>query len=148
MRPIQEDHGILQARFSSDRGTRGYAPLAVMQTETEVELRDKNPTKLSHEAALRAISTKCIGSRTLTERLLLPANNHDIASNRHKSKMGGRVMNRSLTLAHAKKITIDNQVGQAMVTANTESLADAHDTRRQRHKSIVPKNYCTVNRAR
>lgn len=125
LRPIQEAMES-QARFSSDAAHELRTPLAVMQTETEVELRDKKSTKLSHEAALRSNLDEVHRLRTLTERLLLLANNHDIALEPTQIEdVAVEVMNRSLTLAHAKKITIDNQVGQAMVTANTESLADA-----------------------
>ncbi|MFZ1458961.1 MAG: HAMP domain-containing sensor histidine kinase [Candidatus Saccharimonadales bacterium] len=124
LRPIQEAME-LQARFSSDAAHELRTPLAVMQTETEVTLRDKKSSKESYSTTLQSNLDEVHRLRTLTDRLLLLANNHDMPLAAVQIEdVAVEAMNRSLVLAQAKKIIIDNQVGQALATANVDSLTD------------------------
>ncbi|MFZ1812561.1 MAG: HAMP domain-containing sensor histidine kinase [Candidatus Saccharimonadales bacterium] len=124
LRPIQ-DAMESQARFSSDAAHELRTPLAVMQTETEVALRDKKASKLSYEETLRSNLDEVNRLRTLTDRLLMLAHNQSIElAPTRLDDVASEAMNRSLTLAQAKNIMIDNQVGRVSVSAHAESLID------------------------
>jgi signal transduction histidine kinase len=63
--------------------------------------------------------------RTLTDRLLMLANNHDIALGPTPLEpLAIEAVNRTIPLAQAKKISIENKVGQVHVTGNSDSLTD------------------------
>ncbi|MGB3023557.1 MAG: HAMP domain-containing sensor histidine kinase [Candidatus Saccharimonadales bacterium] len=124
LRPIQETLEA-QARFSSDAAHELRTPLAVMQTETEVELRDKKSTKASHAETLQSNLDEVHRLRTLTDRLLLLANNQDMPLTTVQIEdVAVEAVNRSVAIAQAKNIAIDNTISPALVTANVESLTD------------------------
>jgi signal transduction histidine kinase len=63
--------------------------------------------------------------RTLTDRLLMLANNHDISlSPTSLEVVAIEAVNRTIPLAQAKKISIKNTVRDITVVANAESLTD------------------------
>lgn len=122
--PIQ-DAMEAQARFSSDAAHELRTPLAVMQTETEVALRDTKSSKNSYGDALRSNLDEVHRLRTLTDRLLVLSSNHEIEiGDVQLDDVAGEAMNRSITLAQSKHIAIDNTVGRVAVRANADSLAD------------------------
>lgn len=124
LRPIQKTLEA-QARFSSDAAHELHTPLAVMQTETEVELRDKKSTKASHAEILQSNLDEVHRLRTLTDRLLLLANNQDMPLTAVQIEdIAVEAVNRSVAIAQAKNIAIDNTISPALVTANVESLTD------------------------
>lgn len=124
LQPIEEAHEA-QSRFASDAAHELRTPLAVMQTEMEVELRDVKSTKKSHEAAIRSSLEEVDRLRTLTERLLA-------LSSRHGLELGSvqiedvaiDAVNHVIPMASLKKTSIDNKVGSQNVIAQSDSLRD------------------------
>lgn len=124
LRPI-EDMMESQVRFSSDAAHELRTPLAVMQAETEVALRDKKATKATHAETLQSNLDEVHRLRTLTDRLLLLAHNNDIElAEVAVDDVATEAMNRVIPLAQAKDIAIDLRIDRATVRANAESLTD------------------------
>ena len=124
LRPIRQALES-QARFSSDAAHELRTPLAVIQTETEVALRDRKATKASYGKILQSNLDEVNRLRILTDRLLMLANNHDIPCIPVSlDDIASDAMNRSISAAQHKDITIDNQVGPVTAMANAESLVD------------------------
>ncbi len=124
LRPI---HDVLEAqtRFSSDAAHELRTPLAVMQTEIEVALRDKKASKQSHTEVLASNLDEVHRLRTLTDRLLLLAGNEELPLS--VVSVEGVVMDaatRAIPLAQAKDISVENNVRDAKVVANDEALGD------------------------
>ncbi|QQS19883.1 HAMP domain-containing histidine kinase [Candidatus Saccharibacteria bacterium] len=124
LQPV-EDALEAQTRFSSDAAHELRTPLTIMQSEIEVSLRSKNATKQSREALLRSSLDEVQHMRTLTDRLLLLADNNDmpLAPNLLEP-IAIEAVNRVIPLAQAKKISVDNSVGAITVIGNAESLTD------------------------
>jgi signal transduction histidine kinase len=124
LRPI-EDALEAQSRFSSDAAHELRTPLAIMQSEIEVELRNKKASKQTHEQALMSNLEEVERLRTLTDRLLLLAGNQDLPLGTVSIEDAAiEAVNRMIPLAQAKKISIDNAVVPASVRANYDSLVD------------------------
>ncbi len=124
LRPI---HDVLEAqtRFSSDAAHELRTPLAVMQTEIEVALRDKKATKKTHDEVLASNLDEVHRLRTLTDRLLLLAGNEELPLS--TVAVEGVVMDavtRAIPLAQAKSIAVENSVGEAYALANDDALGD------------------------
>lgn len=114
-----------QTRFSSDAAHELRTPLTIMQSEIEVGLRDKKATRQSHAELLQSNLDEVQHMRTLTDRLLMLANNHDIILGPTSlESVAIEAVNRSIPLASAKKIAIENKVGDLHATGNAESLTD------------------------
>lgn len=114
-----------QARFTSDAAHELRTPLAVMQTGTEVALRDHHATKKSHEAVLQSNLDEIHRLRLLTDRLLMLANEHEIELVPVAvDDAANEAMNRSIVIAQTKHISIDNRVGRHTALAHQESLTD------------------------
>lgn len=125
LRPVEEALES-QTRFSSDAAHELRTPLTIMQSEFEVGLRDKTATKASHAALLASSLDEVHHMRTLTDRLLMLANNHDISLSPTSLKVAAiEAVNRTIPLARKqKKISIENTVRDITVVANAESLTD------------------------
>lgn len=114
-----------QTRFSSDAAHELRTPLTIMQSEIEVGLRNHKATKTTHAALLRSNLDEVQHMRTLTDRLLLLANNHDIPMTTVSLEaVAIEAVNRCIPLAQAKHIIIHNSARDVRVTGNTESLTD------------------------
>ena len=124
LQPI-EDALESQSRFSSDAAHELRTPLAIMQSEIEVEMRNKKATKASHEATLVSNLEEVERLRTLADRLLLLAGNQDLPlGSVQLEETAIDAVNRLIPLAQDKQISVHNEVKPSVVRANYESLAD------------------------
>ena len=124
LQPV-EDALEAQTRFSSDAAHELRTPLTIMQSEIEVGLRDKAANKNTHAALLKSNLDEVQRMRTLTDRLLLLANNHDMPlSSTSLETVAIEAVNHSIVLAQSKKIAIENDVKDVHVQANADSLTD------------------------
>ena len=124
LQPIEEAHEA-QSRFASDAAHELRTPLAVMQAELEVELRDAKSTKKSHETAIRSSLEEVDRLRTLTERLLSLSTQQEIElSSVQIEDVAIDAVNHVIPSASSKKISIDNKVGSQNVIAQSDSLRD------------------------
>ncbi len=114
-----------QTRFSSDAAHELKTPLAVMQSEIEVGLRDKSATKVAQRKVLESTLDEVHRMRTLTDRLLLLATSDTIERSRiNTNEIVVEVLNRAIPLASTKHITIENKIGSHEVFADRDSLVD------------------------
>lgn len=114
-----------QSRFSSDAAHELRTPLSVMRSEIEVGLRDTAATKKSQRELLQSNLDEVQRMQTLTERLLLLANNHTIdLTIVDVETIALEALNRSIPLASSKHIAIDNNVAAKHVLADAASLTD------------------------
>lgn len=124
LQPV-EDALEAQTRFSSDAAHELRTPLTIMQSEIEVGLRDKAATKNTHTALLKSNLDEVQRMRTLTDRLLLLANNHDMPLTPTSiENVAIEAVNQSVSLAQTKKIAIENKVKDISVLGNADSLTD------------------------
>ncbi len=124
LQPV-EDALEAQTRFSSDAAHELRTPLTIMQSEIEVGLRDKAATKNTHTALLKSNLDEVQRMRTLTDRLLLLANNHDMPLTPTSiENVAIEAVNHSVSLAQTKKIAIENKVKDISVLGNADSLTD------------------------
>ncbi len=124
LRPIREAMES-QARFSSDAAHELRTPLAVMQSEIEVELRDKKSSKASHAVALTSNLDEVQRMQTLTERLLMLGAQQETAIGPVSVEQSAiDAVNRLITPAQAKSIAIENNVGAVMALTDQASLTD------------------------
>jgi signal transduction histidine kinase len=115
-----------QTRFSSDAAHELRTPLTIMQSEIEVGLRDKHATKASHSALLQSNLDEIYHMRTLTDRLMMLANQEDIAiAPTSLEAVAIEAVTHSIALAQTKSIGIDNTVNNITVVGNSASLTDA-----------------------
>ena len=125
MEPIEQALEA-QTRFSSDAAHELKTPLAVMQSEIEVGLRDKTATKAAHRDVLESTLDEVHRMRTLTDRLLLLARNDTLElSQVSTNDVAVDVLNRAIALASSKDISIENNIGAHTVLADKDSLVDA-----------------------
>jgi signal transduction histidine kinase len=125
MQPV-EDALEAQTRFSSDAAHELRTPLTIMQSEIEVGLRDKRATKADYGALLTSNLDEVLRMRTLTDRLLMLANGHNLARVvTTLEPIAIEAVNRVIPLAQTKNMRIKTTVdGAVSVTANAESLTD------------------------
>ncbi|MEO5691457.1 MAG: HAMP domain-containing sensor histidine kinase [Candidatus Saccharimonadales bacterium] len=124
MEPIEQALEA-QSRFSSDAAHELKTPLTVMQSELEIELRDKTATKLSQRTVLESALDEVHRMRTLTERLLLLARQDTVeVSQVNTNDVSVDALNRIIPLATSKQIRVDNTIGAHEVMADRESLID------------------------
>lgn len=124
LRPIEEVMDS-QIRFSSDAAHELRTPLTIMQSEIEVGLRSKRATKETYSSLLQSNLDEVGHMRTLTDRLLMLANQHDLALEPTSLEtVTIEAVNRSISLAQSKHITVENEVGELQVLGNTDSLTD------------------------
>lgn len=114
-----------QTRFSSDAAHELRTPLTIMQSEIEVGLRNKKATAADHRALLRSSLDEVERMHTLTDRLLLLANNSELVLGPTSlESVAIEAVNHSIGLAQTKRIGIENTVGSITVIGNSESLTD------------------------
>lgn len=114
-----------QSRFSSDAAHELKTPLAVMQSEIEVGLRDTSANKKSYQELLESNLDEVHRMRMLTDRLLVLASNTSIATSPIDIEtIGVEALNRSIPLAVSKYITIENSISSARVMGDAESITD------------------------
>lgn len=124
LQPI-EDTMEAQARFTSDAAHELRTPLTIMQSEIEVGLRDTKATKSTHADLLRSNLDEVAHMRTLTDRLLLLANQNDLTlSPTSLETVAIEAVDRSVPLAQTKNIAVHNEIGPVTVQGNGESLTD------------------------
>lgn len=115
-----------QTRFSSDVSHELRTPLAVMQSEIEIALRDKKPTVSSQKQTLESNLDEVQNLRALTDRLLMLSTEKELPLGLTSiDDVTTESINRVITLAQSKKISIENTVGKQTATANFEVLTDA-----------------------
>lgn len=120
-----EDALEAQSRFSSDAAHELRTPLAVMQSEIEVGLRDTSATKAKYRGVLESTLDEVHRMRTLTDRLLLLARNDMIERTQvDTNDVAIDVLNRAIPLASSKDINIENNIGSHTVVADKDSLVD------------------------
>jgi len=126
LRPIEEALEA-QSRFTADASHELRTPLTAMQTEIEVALR--NP-KLSKDDARRLLQSnleelaKLAG---LSDALLRLARQHENATPLSKvslEEVAVEALNRVMPQAQAKRVNIDNKVGDIKVVGDTASLIE------------------------
>lgn len=114
-----------QTRFSSDAAHELRTPLTIMQSEIEVGLRDSKATKASHALLLKSNLDEVEHMRTLTDRLLLLANQDDLVLEPTSLEaVAMDAVERSVALAQSKHMSVENEVGAIQVQGNAKSLAD------------------------
>ncbi len=124
LQPIEEAHEA-QSRFASDAAHELRTPLAVMQAELEVELRDDKSTKKSHEAAIRSSLEEVDRLRTLTERLLSLSSQQELELSAVQIEdVAIDAVDHVIPTASFKNVSIDNKIGSQNVIAQSDSLRD------------------------
>ncbi|HMR72590.1 MAG TPA: HAMP domain-containing sensor histidine kinase [Candidatus Saccharibacteria bacterium] len=122
LRPIEEAHNA-QARFASDAAHELRTPLAVMQTEMEVSLRDKKTTKTDYEHVLRSSLEEVERLRNLADRLLQLASQQELQLTAVDIEAASiEALDRAVPLAQAKNIAIENTVGKLTATGHFDSV--------------------------
>lgn len=124
LRPIEQAHEA-QARFASDAAHELRTPLAVMQTEIEVGLRDKKATAKDHEQTLKSTLEEVDRLRTLTDRLLLLASQQELPKETVAiDEAVSEAMTRLVPLAQQKSIAVDNSVKPQKVVGHYDSIVE------------------------
>lgn len=124
LRPIEEAMES-QIRFSSDAAHELRTPLTIMQSEIEVGLRSSTASKASYADLLVSNLDEVEHMRTLTDRLLLLANQNDLAlTPTSLESVAIEAVNRSVPLAQSKHIAVNNEIGTLTVLGNANSLTD------------------------
>lgn len=124
LRPIEDAHDA-QSRFASDAAHELRTPLAVMQTELEVGLRDKKATSASQRSVMKSSLEEIARLRTLTDRLLLLASQQDIPLQSIDIEPATvDAVTHVVPLAQKKNISIENNVSGGVVQGHAESIAD------------------------
>lgn len=122
LRPIEDAHNA-QVRFASDAAHELRTPLAVMQTEMEVGLRDTKATKSEHAAILKSSLEEVERLRSLTDRLLLLASQQELpAEHVNLEEVTMEAIAHSVALAQAKNIAVENAVDSAQLRAHFDSV--------------------------
>ena len=115
-----------QSRFSSDAAHELRTPLAVMQSEIEVALRERKPSAKALQNTLSSNLDEVHRLRALTDRLLMLSSRQKIQlSTVSLEDVAIDAIGNIVPLALAKKITVNNTVRDIPAHANRESLTDA-----------------------
>ena len=124
LKPI-EDSLLAQARFSSDVSNELRTPLAIMQSEIEVELRNKQASARSYRQLLESNLEEVERMRQLTNRLLsLSSNKKLVMKSVDLESVAITAVNRMMTPAIDKQVAIENNVHSHLVYGNEDSLVD------------------------
>ncbi len=124
LRPVEEAMNA-QIRFSSDAAHELRTPLTVMQSEIEVGLRNKKAAKAEYAELLQSNLDEVQRMRTLTDRLLLLANQNDLTLEPTSLETAAiEAVNRCIPFAQKKNVEINNEIGNIRVRGNAESLTD------------------------
>ncbi len=124
LQPIEEALEA-QTRFTSDAAHELRTPLAVMQSEIEIGLRDKRATVPKQRDLLESNLDEVGRLRSLTDRLLLLSNLKAVeVSPTSLDDVATEAVNRVIPLALAKHIGIESTVGKQAAVANAEILTD------------------------
>ncbi len=124
LKPIEKAHEA-QSLFASDAAHELRTPLAVMQTEIEVGLRDKKATTGGQRTILESTLEEVSRLRTLTDRLLQLASQQEVSvSEVDVESATVEAVTRVVSLAQYKKIEIDNQVGRGIAKGNFDSIIE------------------------
>ena len=124
LQPIEEALEA-QTRFTSDAAHELRTPLAVMQSEIEIGLRDKRATVPKQRDLLESNLDEVGRLRSLTDRLLLLSNLKAVeVSPTSLDDVATEAVNRVIPLALAKHIGIESTVGKEAAVANAEILTD------------------------
>lgn len=127
LEPIKKAHEA-QARFTSDAAHEIRTPLAVMQTEIEVNLRDKKAGKKQYKETLESNLEEVSRLRLLTDRLLRLASEEGLPSEIVSLDQAVvESIKHNFAQAERRKITINNRVGQEKAEGHFESVVNVID---------------------
>lgn len=122
LQPIRKAHDS-QARFASDAAHELRTPLAVIQTEIEVNLRNAAATKAEYAATLRSSLEEVERLKGLTDRLLALASEQELPLGPvNLEEIAVETVSRHVALAQAKNIAVDNRVARIDAVGHAESL--------------------------
>jgi len=127
LKPI-EDNMEAQSQFVSDASHELRTPLTTLQTSNEVALRNKKLTLDESKALIEQNIDEVAKLQALTDGLLTlarPDSGQIIVDTVSLQDVAGDAMNRVISQAQARAITIDDAVGQVTVLANRQTLAQA-----------------------
>lgn len=124
LQPIKEAHDS-QARFATDAAHELRTPLAVMQAEIEVTLRNKKVTTKEQRETLVSVLEEVGRLRTLTDRLLQLASRQKLSCSKVDVEVAViDAVTHVVSLAQAREIEIDNQVSAMTTEAHFESVIE------------------------
>lgn len=124
LQPIEEALEA-QTRFTSDAAHELRTPLAVMQSEIEIGLRDKKSSVGTQRELLESNLDEVGRLRSLTDRLLLLSNLRAVEiATTSLDDAATEAINRVVPLAQTKHIGIESTIGKQSATANAEILTD------------------------
>ncbi|QQS26783.1 HAMP domain-containing histidine kinase [bacterium] len=126
IRPIEEALEA-QTRFSADASHELRTPLAVMQTETEVALRDSKLTTAEAKEVLKSNLEEVVRVRSLAEGLLRLARSAGELETVKKLNLANVVelaMDRMDKPARARKIKIEPELARVFCRGDQENLAE------------------------
>ena len=126
IRPIEEALEA-QTRFTADASHELRTPLAVMQTETEVALRDKKLSAADAREVLSSNLEEVTRVRSLVDGLLRLARNGGAIEKPVKievASLAGEAMERVEKSAKAKKIGIETELKKVSVRGDNENLVE------------------------
>lgn len=122
LRPIEVAHNA-QARFATDAAHELRTPLAVMQTEMEVSLRDKKAKKADYEGVLKSSLEEVERLRSLADRLLLLASQQELQLGTVDIEQAAiEALDRVVSFAQARDIVVENTVGKLLAVGDFESV--------------------------
>lgn len=125
LKPIEESIKS-QSRFSSDAAHELRTPLTIMQSEIEVNLRNKDATKSDYQKLVQSNLAEVLRMRQLTDRLLQLANQNELPVGTFNLEEAAiEAVNRVIPLAIEKKIKIENTVSQINARGNADATTDA-----------------------
>lgn len=124
IRPIEEALEA-QTRFSADASHELRTPLAVMQTETEVALRDSKLTTAEAKEVLKSNLEEVVRVRSLTEgllRLARSAGELETVKRLNLADVAELAMERMDKPARARKIKIEPELARVFCRGDQENL--------------------------
>lgn len=122
LRPIEAAHNA-QARFASDAAHELRTPLAVMQTEIEVSLRDKKATKSDYEGVLKSSLEEIERLQSLADRLLRLAAQQELQLEAVDVEQAAiESLERVIPIAQAKDIVVENTIGKLQAKGHFDSV--------------------------
>lgn len=126
IRPIEEALEA-QTRFTADASHELRTPLAVMQTETEVALRNKQLTISDARSVLKSNLEEVIRVRSLVDGLLRLARNSGAIEKAVKvdlAKAAAEALDRVEKPARAKSINLESELKKITVSGDRENIVE------------------------